>query len=226
MRNRGLVAIAAIATVLAVGGLGFAAFTSTVTLSVSGTAGTFALGWTDGNGVGLSTVNCTSPMTDSNGYAYCTTWSVGNSYIDCSASISGTTLTISGSNLAPGNGCELNAGDEVQISNTGSLPGTVAANFTPNNNAAEPPGCNVNYPSPGPGYDPSGWSLWWFGDNVFYPLNAPNPSSVPISAHGTVPGSGGYVFYIWMDPGAVGTGPTGCEGASFTTIVYLTGTAV
>ena len=113
MRHRWVTAVIAVLVVVSVGGVGFAAFTSTVTLQLNGAAGTLTIEWT---GPATPTVTGSSP-TDK-----------------CTATLTPSLLTINAGNLAPGDSCMLLASNGVEITDTGSLPGTlqdISVSFNP-----------------------------------------------------------------------------------------------
>jgi hypothetical protein len=97
--------MAAIVAVVAVGGIGFASFTATAYLNGSAQAGTIQLQW------GADPVATPSAT-----------------YVTCSAVVgetttAGDTLTVSASNLAPGDSCSF----ADSLNDVGSLPGTTYA---------------------------------------------------------------------------------------------------
>ena len=101
MRNKGLIAIATIVAVVAVGGIGFATFTSTVNGSVNVSAGTLNLVWTGFYNHGFAPANAT--------YLTCVN---GPGVKDPGV------MYFNATNMAGGDSCFFNA----TIQNTGSLP--------------------------------------------------------------------------------------------------------
>ena len=99
--------IAAIA-VISVGGVGFAAFTSSVSLTINGSSGTLNIEWV-GPASPPVTVTEALPTDDA----------------ACSASLTPTTFLIKFVNVAPNDVCVLPQSDGVFIENFGTLPGTV-----------------------------------------------------------------------------------------------------
>ena len=105
MVRKWMVGLVAAIAVISVGGVGFAAFTSTVSIQLNATAGSLNIEW----------IGPSSPaMTGTN------TWD------KCIASLTAKALTITAGNLAPGDVCTLPASDGVFVTNTGSIPGTLS----------------------------------------------------------------------------------------------------
>jgi hypothetical protein len=115
MGRRLLLAMVAAVAVVAVGGIGFAAITSTITINASANAGTFNLFFSLDNGYSALTETPT-------GAAVC------NSGGTDGITDSGALLTISASNLGPGDYCTIS---DLSVVNSGSLPGTVTEVLTP-----------------------------------------------------------------------------------------------
>jgi hypothetical protein len=105
MGNRLVVALAAAVAIVAVGGIGFAAFTASASISGNVYAGTASLGW-----------DTAAPIVSCNGTAG-TYWS-GDSPI-VSVSSSGNTLSVSSYYYAPGDTCYVTS---IGIINTGNVP--------------------------------------------------------------------------------------------------------
>jgi hypothetical protein len=115
------------ASLLVLGGIGYAAFTSTSTINVTANAGTFSLGWW---GMGV----------------YATT----STYDTCTPSVSGSVLTVTVGNMAPGDECIITG----YVTDTGTLPGTVAAGVPgPCNDGGSGMCGYVGY------YDNGGWTV-------------------------------------------------------------------
>lgn len=216
MRNKGLLGVAVIVTVVAVGGIGFAQFTSNASYTGIGYLGTFHLTWTGGTNTGspgasaLETVTCTTPtINGATGYyeATCSA-NPANTWTICSISFSGNTFTMTEHNLAPGDGCEMPASDGVQLTNTGTLPGTVSLTTGPGLGS-----CTF---ASGPPYQ----AEWW-ADNVFNTLGGVVTSSVHIGSGGTVPATGGYAVVIWLDPAT-----TCAQGSYFSQTFTIAGASV
>jgi hypothetical protein len=103
MGNRGLMVLATVVAVVAVGGIGFAAFTTTAYVNGYAQAGSLNLFWT----------NAGEPTPSS-------------SYVTCTAAITMTstasdTLAITATNLAPGDQCKFTA----TLNNGGNIPANV-----------------------------------------------------------------------------------------------------
>jgi hypothetical protein len=111
MGSRLVLAMVAAVAIVAVGGIGFAAWTSSVTVSGSGTAGAVTLTWCSANGVPTGACTASPSFTGTGG---------------CSISASGSVLTLSGDNLGPSESCDFTAA----ILDTGSLPATVTESGT------------------------------------------------------------------------------------------------
>ena len=101
-----LVGLIAAIAVISVGGVGFAAFTSTVTLQLNGAAGTLHVEWT-----GTAT-----PAT-------ITLPAIPSDTPICSATLSPSSIVVTFKNIAPGDGCEVPLTDKVNLTSTGTLPG-------------------------------------------------------------------------------------------------------
>ncbi|MGA8664916.1 MAG: hypothetical protein WB809_07625 [Thermoplasmata archaeon] len=86
---------------LAVGGIGFAAFTATYQVNIQGTAGNLSIAVANYN------------------------TQVSNAYVGCVGSISGTYLNITAGPFAPGDWCQVYG----NITNTGNVPANVFANW-------------------------------------------------------------------------------------------------
>lgn len=106
----GLIAVIA---AVAVGGIGFAAFTSTATINGTATGGTLNLQWTPTGtpSIGAGTLVET------------------NAFDGCSATVAPSLITITATNLAPGDECYINTSYGLFLENTGSLPATVPWTF-------------------------------------------------------------------------------------------------
>ena len=103
-----LVGLIAAIAVISVGGVGFAAFTSTVSLKLNGAAGSLDLQWTGPSLPPVTVVHAIPSDTAS-----------------CGATLSPSSLVLSLKNAAPNDTCTIPAGDLVQIQNTGTLNGVV-----------------------------------------------------------------------------------------------------
>jgi hypothetical protein len=106
MGNRLLMVMVTAVAIVAVGGIGFAAFTSTITANISSTAGTISLVW--------------------GGFTYNAYHEDGTpaTYVSCSATAGGAgyaSVSISVTNLAPGDYCVI----QSNIIDAGNIPGTV-----------------------------------------------------------------------------------------------------
>ena len=112
MGNRWLVGLAVVVAVVAVGGVGFAAFTTTAYLQGSAQAGQLGpLTWSNlGNPVGNHSYNKCSIST--------TNYTSGGSTQD--------TLVLTAKNQAPGDWCQFKA----HLNNLGTIPAEVYANLT------------------------------------------------------------------------------------------------
>lgn len=98
MGKRALLAMAAVVAVVAVGGIGFASWTATVTVGGTATAGTPSLEWNSGAlGGGYPTVISSSP-----GYLTCPSAYSGPSSPGAGGA---TTMTITAQYFAPGDAC-------------------------------------------------------------------------------------------------------------------------
>ena len=96
MKNKGLVAIATIVAVVAVGGMGFAAFVSSISYNATINAGTLNIEWFG------------TPS-----------YATNHTYNTCSASFAATTATVTVGALAPGDWCVV----KEYIKNIGNVPG-------------------------------------------------------------------------------------------------------
>jgi hypothetical protein len=114
MGNRMLMVMAAAVAIVAIGGIGFATLTSSITANVSGTAGGINVDWVYPGII-------TSPLEVATGAAVC------NSGGTDGITDSGTLLTISASNLGPGDYCTIS---DVVVENTQGLPGTLSEGFS------------------------------------------------------------------------------------------------
>lgn len=101
MRNRVLIGLAAIVAVVAVSGIGFAAFNSSVNAQVNASSGTLALAWTGSYNDGFAPANAT--------YMTCAD---GPGVSDPSV------MYFNATNMAGGDSCFYNA----TVMNTGTLP--------------------------------------------------------------------------------------------------------
>jgi hypothetical protein len=117
--------------ILAVGGLGFAAFTASYQVNLQGTAGNLSIDIANYNTL------------------------TSNSYVGCAvSSYSSTTLNFSAGPFAPGDWCEVFG----NITNTGNVPATVLANW-PHSGVDSCFVWNVVYPTHNPNVPPSGRGL-------------------------------------------------------------------
>lgn len=131
MGRKWVLGMVGVVAALALGGIGFAQFTSTATITGNATAGTFGpLTWDHG------ATGTPSPV-DSQA---------------CSTSGSGSTLTLSASNFAPGDTCSV----KDALTNHGTLPGLLTESYTLTGSSANCPGTEWSYsdtitatPSPG-----------------------------------------------------------------------------
>ncbi len=181
MTKRWLVGLVVVVALVGVGGIGYAAFTSSVTLTANGNAGTLYLEWACIRGeyaCDTSTVGVPNAgVLDSAalGYATCSF-----TYTD-----EGFGLSINASNLAPGDSCTMPASFGGILANFGSLPATLTAALT---------SASISC-----GY-------FTFSDNLFFPSpvalgGAPLVSSIPIGANAYVP-AGGYTATLTLSPSA------------------------
>jgi hypothetical protein len=184
MRNRLLMTMVAAVAIVAMGGIGFAAFSSSISYNATVSAGTLTINWYG------------SPSFADN-----------QSYNTCSASFSATTATVSAGSLVPGDWCLVT---EV-IKDTGNLPGYFWENSPINvvwNN--EPAGCTSpawfftdnlvsTGASPGVGGIPTNLASWAY--------SVIPDGSVSIAANGGTVTFGAYF-------GMLGTDPSACQGAS------------
>ncbi len=118
MGKRLVMGLVAVVAVIALGGIGFAAFSATATINGQATAGSFGLVW------GSSPTNSPTQMDSSvcsAGTASGATWS-----------------SLSGSYFAPGDGCTF--ADSLTV--TGNLPGTISESLTVSDTAM---GCGLQY---------------------------------------------------------------------------------
>jgi hypothetical protein len=118
-----------VVAVLAVAGIGFAAFTAQATVNANATAGT----------VGLAIYNSTTTVTDS--------------ATQCVGTISGAWLNISAGPFAPGDSCTVFG----NVTNTGNLPVNVLANWPHSGSTCF--NWNVTYPTHNPTVPPKGHLL-------------------------------------------------------------------
>ena len=114
MTRKWVLGLATAITLVAVGGMGFAAFTSTATINATATTGSINLAWTPVGtpNVGAGTLILTN-----------------TSYTTCTSSVTSSLVTITAGNLAPGDSCTISTTYGLLLSNTGSIPATVAWTF-------------------------------------------------------------------------------------------------
>lgn len=177
MGRRWALGLVTVAVVLAASGIGFAAFTSSAYINGSGTAGTFYLYWSSPGASGSASYNICP---------------VG---VISTTTNTSDTLTISASNLAPGDYCTFTA----DLNDGGSLPGQVWDQIT----------------------SVSGACYWFYIDN-FGGHNAPpvpEPLKGPLSITPTSPIAYSAEFGLHSNQG------NGCQGASVYFTVSFTATA-
>lgn len=104
MGRKWVVGLVGVVAALGLAGFGFAAFTSTATITGTATSGSFALAW-DSGATGI-------PNPDDSQACH----TVG----------SGTTLTFTGTNFQPGDGCSVTD----LLYDTGTVPGTVTESYS------------------------------------------------------------------------------------------------
>lgn len=90
---------------VAVTGIGFAAFTSQATIGVNASAGSMDVVW----------VGPSSPAVVTSA-----------SYVNCAVTLSATAVTWSISNLAPGDSCTIPSSDGIVLDNIGTIPATMS----------------------------------------------------------------------------------------------------
>lgn len=116
--------------IMAIGGLGFAAFTASYQVNLQGTAGNLSINIANYNTI------------------------TSNAYVGCSATASGNYLNFSAGPFAPGDWCEVFG----NITNTGNVPASVLANW-PHSGIDSCFVWNVVYPTHNPSVPPSGRGL-------------------------------------------------------------------
>jgi hypothetical protein len=201
MTKQWLVGLVVVVALVGVGGIGYAAFTSTVTLSANGNAGTLNLEWAciagpypcDSSSVGIANAGVLDSAAVS--YAYC-----NFTYVD-----HGFGLDLNASNLAPGDSCTMPASFGGILGNFGSLPATLTATLTSSSISC--------------GY-------FTFSDNLFFttPVSlggSPSVSSIPIGAHSYLP-LGGYTATLTLSPSAT---LSACGGVTDSATYTITATA-
>jgi hypothetical protein len=124
--------------ILAVSGLGFAAFTASYQVNLNGTAGNLS--------ITIANYNT----------------AVSNSYVGCSATASGSYLNFTAGPFAPGDWCEVYG----NITNTGNVPANVLANW-PHDGIDSCFVWNVVYPTHSPIVPPVGHGLLPGGTEKF-----------------------------------------------------------
>lgn len=205
--RRSWIGIIAVVAVLSAGGVGFAAFTSSVYVNATASAGTLELLFTApatsipyvdsfSTSVGACSATLASPSTGPSPFAY-----------------SSTTIDFTVSGAAPSDYCLFNnqADGGVAISNLGSLPATVSAAVTCSVNGGAPSTVTPTGPSifGAPSSYPCGYFLWTDTYTGVYPFTL---------AAGA---SDGYAGVLYLP---TGTG-NGAQGQSVTVAVTITGTA-
>lgn len=201
MVKKSLLAIATIVAVVAVGGIGFAAWTSTVTATISSTAGTFTIVW--------------------GSFSYAAYHADGTpaSYVGCSASGGGSgqgNVEIAVTNMAPGDYCVISS----SITDTGNVPGSVT--LTEFSGVATP--CYDLYPTTCFYEDDSFHNqgdLSGAAASVSGLATAPTDNSIisiGVGGGGSIP----FVSVVQLSPGAV----NGEQGLTDTLALAFTGTAV
>lgn len=183
----GLIAVIA---AVAVGGIGFAAFTSTATINGTATGGTLNLQWTPAGTPSLAAGTLLET----------------NVFDGCSATVTPSLITITATNLAPGDQCEINTSYGLFLENTGSLPATVPWTYASD--------------------------YIWSGGTAACPTSNFNGGDGLLAGTYTVP-AGGYVGYlsvvsgspIWVFIGMNAGVGNACQGVSATLTIYEPGSA-
>ena len=107
MVRRWVAGLIAAVVLMSMGGVGFAAFTSSVYLNLNDTAGSLSIVW----------VGPPHP-----------TFVPDHANDVCTDNLTATSFTLNTSNAAPGDGCTLPSADGVFIKNTGTITGSITVN--------------------------------------------------------------------------------------------------
>jgi len=186
MARKWVIGLIALLIAVTMGGIGYAQFTSSVSLSVNASAGTVALSWIDS----------TPTLTGCPAYA------------TCSASLTAGALSMTCGPLAPGDSCTLPQSDGVYLENSGSLPATVSLAFV----SQTGPGCfqfadNLFFSSNPAITNPFTYT---FPIGASDTGNLPGAYGVPLT--GDTPLTGAYTATITLPADA----PNSCQGATDT----------
>jgi hypothetical protein len=144
MRSNQVIAMLAVVSVIAVAGIGYAAFTSSIALNASASAGTLSIQWV---GPGSPPTTTTNPN------------------VTCSVVLTPTLVTMTVGGLFPGQSCTMTLGSVI-VENTGTLGAAVSGVYTPGPVTGPGSPCSaVNYTVANSGFSPNlapGASFPWF----------------------------------------------------------------
>jgi hypothetical protein len=144
MRANQVAGLLAVVSVIAVAGIGYAAFTSSISLNATASAGTLAIQWV---GPASPAVTTTSPN------------------VTCAVSLTPTLLRMTVGGLFPGQSCTMPLGS-VTVENSGTLSASVTAVETPGPVTGPGTPCSAsNFTVVNSGYNPNlgpGASFPWF----------------------------------------------------------------